>query len=111
MTYIYLITTFEKMNGKCEYGYLDVGDRRSVGWFPTFKGAERRVKNNTGDLWETCYDYAVIERIPFGLYPEIGDPNTERWYYKYNVETNKYELMDEVPKDFAHYMFVLGEIG
>ena len=50
MTYIYLITTFEKMNGKCEYGYLDVGDRRSVGWFPTFKGAERRVKNNTCDL-------------------------------------------------------------
>ena len=46
MTYIYLITTFEKMNGKCEYGYLDVGDRRSLGWFPTFKGAERRVKNN-----------------------------------------------------------------
>ena len=111
MTYIYLITTFEKMEGKDEYGYLDVGDRRSVGWFPTFKGAERRVKNNVCDLWETCYTYAVIERIPFGLYPDIGNPDTERLYYKYNIETDKYELMDEVPPDYAHYILVLGEIG
>ena len=101
---MYFITTIETKKG-------DVKDTRCVGYFKTFEDAEQAVIKNACDIWETCYDYAVIERIPFGLYPEIGDPNTERWYYKYNVETNKYELMDEVPKDFAHYMLVLGEIG
>ena len=86
MTYIYLITTFEKMNGKCEYGYLDVGDRRSDGWFPTFEGAERRVKNYTGDLWETCYDYAVIENIKEGLYQYDFHPT----WYKYYKPTSGY---------------------
>lgn len=61
-------------------------DTRCVGYFQTFEEAENAVKNNACDIWETCYNYAVIENIPCGLYQYDFHPT----WYKYHKLTNEY---------------------
>lgn len=87
---IFLITVFDKCEPDERWGY-DIGYTRSVGWRPTFEMAEKAVKTNMCDIWETCYDYACIEELGYGLYP---DPK-ETWFYKFNVETGCYEEIEE----------------
>ena len=73
---MYFITTFDSKDG----------DTRCVGYFKTFKQAENAVLNNTFDIWETCYDYAIIENIPEGLYQYDFHPT----WYKFHKLTRKY---------------------
>ena len=61
-------------------------DATCVGFFETLKRAERVVENNCCDIWETCYDYAVIEKIEYGLYPI---PEVVA-FYKYDMNSSKY---------------------
>ena len=49
-------------------------------------------------MWETIYDFAIIEEYLLG----ISGYNFNRWFYKYNIEKNTYELIDE-PKELKHY--------
>lgn len=65
-------------------------DTRCVGYFKTFEEAEEIVLSNTYDIWETCYDYAVIENIPEGLYQYDFHPI----WYKYNKLTGGYIKCD-----------------
>lgn len=87
---IFLITVFEKCEPYKAYGF-DLGCTRSVGWRPTFEMAEKTVKTNMCDIWETCYDYACIEELDYSLYPWAN----ERWFYKFNTKTGCYEEIDE----------------
>ena len=52
-------------------------DIRCVGYFSKFNDAEQAVLENACDIWETCYDYAVIENIQEGLYQYDFHPT---WY-------------------------------
>lgn len=61
-------------------------DTRCVGYFKTFEEAEQAVMENACDIWETCYDYAVIENIPEGLYQYDFHPT----WYKYHKPTGGY---------------------
>lgn len=88
--YIYLITVFDKCEPDERWEY-DLGDRRSVGWRPTFEMAENTVKTNMCDIWETCYEYACIEELDYSLYPWAN----ERWFYKFNRKNGCYEEIDE----------------
>lgn len=87
---IYLITVFSKCEPDARWGY-NLGSTRSVGWRPTFEMAEDTVRDNVCDIWEYCYDYACIEELDYGLYPFAE----ERWFYKFNRATGKYEEIDE----------------
>lgn len=89
MNVIYTITTCTKLE-KDELGWPNLGDSRIVGWYSSLPEAELCVKENWGDIWETCYEYAIIEYVQEGLYPI-----TQRWYYKWNPSTWKYEPIDE----------------
>lgn len=74
------------------------------GYFKSFSEAEDVVINNKTDLWETCFEYIVIEEIPEGLYQS---PLLVSWY-KYNKELNKYERVNQ-PKFASHLSgFALG---
>ena len=74
------------------------------GYFRKFEDAEYHVINNITDLWETCFDYIVIENIPEGLHKVDHNPH----WYKYNHDTEKYEEISE-PKFARHYVgFALG---
>ena len=76
---MYFVTTIETKNNEVE-------DTRCVGYFNTFDEAERAVTYNACDIWETCYDYAVIENIPEGLYQYDLHPI----WYKFHKPTNGY---------------------
>jgi hypothetical protein len=94
----YFITCFSS------YDTYGIHTARTWGFFDNYKDADAVVRNNVTDLWETVYDYAVIEEYKTG----IGGYTFERWFYAYNIETNQYEPIDE-PELLRHWCgFALG---
>lgn len=87
---IFVVTVFEMPESNDEL-YGDIGCTRSPCFTHTFKEAERVVINNMGDIRETCYDYAVIEKIGSELYPRYR----MRKFYKYNTDLHGYEPIEE----------------
>lgn len=69
----------------------EFGSSRLVGWYPKFDMANLSVKENNGDMYETCYKYALIEECKRGLY----HPASKRWWYEYNKEKDEYVPIDE----------------
>ena len=95
---MYFITTIET-KGK------DVKDTRCVGYFKTFEKAEKAVKENACDIWETCYDYAVIENIPEGLYQYDFHPT----WYKWDDLNEEYKRIEGRPEEYKNQVgFNLG---
>ena len=80
MFVIFLITTISTTNKKFSYS-------RTVGYFKDLNKAKEIVENNCYDLFETFYDYAVIEEVPEGIYPLYEN----QVWYKWNLKENKYE--------------------
>lgn len=99
---IYVIMVCEKLE---EHNNLpDVGASRVVGFYTDRSDAEFAVKNNSCDIWEMCYDYAIIEEVEEGLY----SLSTERSYYKYDTEDGHYHPIPE--PDFMKHLsgFTIG---
>lgn len=94
-TPIYVMMVFEK----CEKGELfpEMGCRSLVGFRHSFEDAWESVRQNMCDIWETCYDYALIEEVEPCMYPA----SIKRWWFKFNMDTKEYEPMDE-PEFFGH---------
>ena len=94
----YFITVFES--------YDDRGPRglRCWGFYSKFDDAIATIRNNITDLWETCYNYGVVEEY----YEGIGYYTGNRWFFKYNSTIDEYESIDE-PEELKHYAgFALG---
>ena len=86
MKNIYTITTIQNM----KYNRL-------VGWFEDLDDAKTVVLGNYGDIYETCYTYAVISKKPLGIY----QPSLESiWYIWKNgryfpcTVPNEYKMVD-----------------
>lgn len=97
-TKYYFITVFQS--------YDDYGPRgiRCWGFFDNFKDANTAIRSNNTDMWETVYDFAVVEEYLLG----IGGYNFHRWFYKYNQEMDMYDRIEE-PAELQHYAgFALG---
>lgn len=78
---IYTILVFEQLE-KNDHGFPDFGCQRLVGYYFDKDNAFDAVKNNCLDINESCYDYALIEKVEEGLYrPAIKH---ERWLFKYD---------------------------
>lgn len=93
---IFVVTVFEKCEPD-DKGFAKIGCSRSPCFRFTFESAENVVKTNMCDIWEYCYDYAVITEIGPVLYPDCET----RKFYKYNREINGYEPIEE-PKILRH---------
>lgn len=91
--FIYVITTFEKVDIYFN-GFPDYGDIRSIGWFTHYDDALDIVTNNKHDIFEYYYEYAVIEKLPAGMYPTTHEEHG-RYYFRYNLNTNKYEPIEK----------------
>lgn len=93
---IFVVTVFEKCeeeDGNTKECYsISIGCTRSPCFKHTFEEAEEVVLNNICDIWETCYDYAVIEEIDSQIYPRY----IMRKFYKYNIDTHGYEPIEEL---------------
>ena len=87
---IYTILVFTKLE-KNKYGFSDFGEERLVGYYRDINKAFMNVKNNSCDIFETCYHYALIEEVEQGLY----NPAINRWLFKFNIESGKYEQIEE----------------
>lgn len=74
---IYFITTIGFYSDK----YKDLAGKRHsrpLGYFFSFEEAKETILGNLGDIFEAgFYSYAVIEKIPEGLYQE---PVLSCWY-------------------------------
>ena len=96
---IFVVTVFEKCE-LSDQGFANIGCTRSPCFKYTFEAAEEVVKYNKCDIWETCYDYAVIHEIGCELYPY----RHMRKFYKYNKDINGYESIEE-PECLKHMDF------
>ena len=96
--YIYLITVMQKIeevvskSGK-RTGIPDFGDTRVVGYYFTYDDARETVVNNAGDIHETIYDYALIEKVAPGIYN--GATSDSRSVFKYNKAKERYDPVEE----------------
>ena len=61
---MYFITTIGHLP---EGNYKDMGSTRCVGYYENFNDADETVRNNRCDIWETIYDYCMIEKVDEGL--------------------------------------------
>lgn len=117
MESIYVITTFEQLNintDKLNLGIntdpselgLEFGDIRIVGWYKDLSVAENKVESNACDINEGCYEWAIIEEVPEGLYP-YGFENIRK-LYRFNKTTGKYELQNKGLTAIVSWTFSIG---
>lgn len=72
---------------------------RCVGYFKDLKEAKERVKKNYCDIFEFLYKYAVIEKVPEGIYRGI---DSEYWF---EIDLEKLEYKEiEKPEQFEGYI-------
>lgn len=100
MNRIYMVTTFTKME-KDDLGWPNTGSSNFIGWFSTERRAREFVINNECDIWETIYDYALIEE----WYEGYSGYTLSAYWYKYNREIDKYEpiLAPECTKNYCGF--------
>lgn len=73
-----------------------------VAYYSSLKAAKCILKNNTGDLHEGVYDYAVIEKMQEGLCPDVEEE------YFFEFKDGKY-ISIEKPSKFSNFCnFALG---
>ena len=107
--YIYLITTLQKLEevvsrtGK-RTGIPDFGDVRTVGYYFTYDDARDAVVNNSCDIHETMYNYALIEKVAPGLYN--GAVSESRSFFKYDREKDMYDPIEEPA--FLYHAYGIG---
>ena len=94
---IYTITVMTKLETD-DKGWLNTGSTRIVGFRHELDSAKEVVEKNMCDIWETCYDYAVIEKVDPCLYPDC----MERYFFKYNKEKDGYDPIPE-PECAKHF--------
>lgn len=86
---IYTVIVLEKLEEKNTWP--DFGHTSFMGYYMTFDNAEEAVRRNAGDIHEACYDFAVIEEVPEGVY----SVPRKRWYFRY--KDDGYVPIDEPP--------------
>lgn len=94
----YFITVFAKYDDRGPH------NMRCWGFYDNFNDADQAIRGNFTDMWETIYDFAVIEEY----LPGISGYNFNREFYKYNINEDIYEPIDE-PEELKHYVsFAIG---
>lgn len=101
---MWFITVFNKI--ECdEHGWLDCGGQRTWGYYAERNTAVQALHENWTDMWEYCYNYAVIEQYEEGI---SGYVIGSRQWFKWDDERAGYFEIDE-PKEVKHYCsFALG---
>lgn len=85
---IYIVSVFEKCLSTASFvDYPDLGACENVGYFFDFNTADEVVRRNRCDIWEYCFNYAVITKVQPGLYPDAKIIQV----YKYDLATLSYK--------------------
>ena len=83
--FIYPITVMTDIVNKNEF----------LGIYYKKEDAIETVVENRGDINKHTYNYALVEEIPYGIYPTTHN----RWWYKFNYDTRKYEQIFSMEDD------------
>jgi hypothetical protein len=108
---IYMIATIKdieskfsaKMNGN--FGLAEVFGTRTIGYATSLDEAKKWVENNSGDMHEDCYKFAVIEDIAPGIYSSTESTST---WYKWSNSQDKYLPIDKPAQVRDFVSFTLG---
>ncbi len=100
---MWFITVFEKCEIN-EYGFPDYGSMRTWGYYSNHETALKALHENWTDMWETFYDYAVLEKIGEGISPCCEHVQ----WFKFIRDANGYYEM-KMPHMYDHWgNFALG---
>lgn len=69
------------------------GGQRTPAICDNLERAREIVENNEGDIWECSYYLAVIEAV-FPNYLYSSSYSDERYWYRYNTGTRRYEPIE-----------------
>ena len=101
----WFITVFEHAEID-NLGWPETGATRCWGFYTDKKVALKALHENWTDMWETCYNYAILEPYYEGISGYVF--NEDRQFFKYNREKDGYFEIDE-PEGFGHMVgFSLG---
>ena len=89
---MFFITAFEKLPDK----NLDTGYTRCFGFYPEYEAAVKALHENRCDMHETCYGYAIIEKIAPGIHPNCF--YEERQFFKWDKNKEGFFEINE-PKE------------
>ena len=97
----WFITVFRNFDPK--YGTVD---SRTWGFYSNKEDALKVLDENRTDIWETIYDYAVLEAYNEGI--SAYNFKAGRQFFKYNQELDSYKPIEE-PEEVRHYAsFAIG---
>lgn len=99
MYFITAMTNIIDINTKFDSKEYKEHSTRCFGFYNSKKDAIKSVKCNNCDMWETIYDYIVIEEIEEGIHPYA---EVVGWF-KYNQETNSFDPIENVSTHFCNY--------
>ena len=100
----WFITVFEKFDNK-----WGIKNSRTWGFFSNKEDALNILRNNYTDLWETVYDYAILEPYYEGI--SGYDFDTPREWFMYNETMGGYLPLDleKEPEEVKYYVgFAIG---
>lgn len=89
-----------------DLGWPKIGSSRCWGFYSNKEDALNTLHENRTDLWETCYDFAVLEPYYEGISGYCFKES--RQFFEYDIEKNGYFEIDE-PKEMKHVVgFAIG---
>lgn len=87
---MWFITVMEKIEPSDRFMAL-FGGQRTWGYYKDQDVALQALHENWTDMWEFCYDYAVLEKFGEGIVPDCQ----ERYWFKYDRERDGYFEIEE----------------
>lgn len=87
----WFITVMEKIEPD-ERFLAKFGDKRCWGFYSNQNWALEALHTNATDMWETIYDYAVLEKYYEGI---SNEEMSSRQFFKYDRKRNGYFEIDE----------------
>lgn len=92
---MYFITCFEKLPTRDDS--FDIGCSRCFGYKKTFEEAKEALHNNTCNMHEYLYKFAVIEKLGPYIHPEVE----QHQFFKYDANKKGFFEIDD-PKELNH---------
>jgi hypothetical protein len=93
---VYTVTVIDLYTDKI------LGIRRTPVIYTQFKFAEHSVKNNSSNLSDGTYQYAVIEETVLNVIrPSVDYAKLNQWWYKYNSALDEF-VECQTPKELRN---------
>lgn len=100
---MWFITVFERREIN-HLGWPEYGCKRTWGYYSNRETALQALNENWTDMWETCYHYAVLEKLGEGICPYL---ESVQWF-KYDIERGGYFEIEIPDGESVHCAFALG---